>query len=316
MKLTIGLVAAIAAHIAAFGSGWTQESGKPLDSEDKTKAIAAFIKDLKENYVFPELAEKTSAVLQGHLDHKEYDALTTGEEFAKTVSGQVHEICQDAHLRFRYSPDVLPVRKSDERPSPDEIKAYNHFVQVSNSGFEHVERLAGNIGYLEVRGFPDADSAKGLSAAALTFLANTDALILDLRRNGGGDPEAVRILLSYFFDKRTHLNDIYFREGNKTQEFWTSAKVPGKKYLNKDVYVLTSDRTGSGGEECAYDLQCLHRATLIGTSTWGGANPGGDFRLTDHFSAFIPQGRAINPYTKKNWEGAGVIPDDEESEAE
>jgi C-terminal processing protease CtpA/Prc len=143
----------------------------------------------------------------------------------------------------------------------------------------------------------------------MTFLSNSDALILDLRRNGGGDPEAIRVLLSYFFDKRTHLNDIYFRDGNRTIESWTSAKVPGKKYLNKDVYVLTSKRTGSGGEECAYDLQCLHRATLIGTSTWGGANPGGVFRLTDHFSAFIPGGRAINPYTKKNWEGTGVTPD-------
>ena len=104
-------------------------------------------------------------------------------------------------------------------------------------------------------------------------------------------------------------NIIDLREGNRTQEYWTTARVHGKKYLNKDVYVLTSSRTGSGAEECAYDLQCLHRATLIGTSTWGGANPGDFFRLTDHFRAFIPSGRAINPYTKKNWEGTGVIPD-------
>jgi retinol-binding protein 3 len=312
MRHLIGLIAVLAAvsiYAPSITVAQEQTAGTPLTREDKSQAIAAFIKDLKDNYVFPELADKTSEILKRHLDQGDYEALTTGRDFATTVSGQVHDICQDAHLRFLYSPEVLPVRKLDSRPSPEEDKAYAHFVHLTNSGFEHVERLDGNIGYLEVRGFPDAASAKALSAAAMTFLANTDALILDLRRNGGGDPEAVKILLSYFFEKRTHLNDIYFRDGNRTQEFWTTARVPGKKYLNKDVYVLTSSRTGSGGEECAYDLQCLRRATLIGTKTWGGANPGGIYRLSDHFSAFIPSGRAINPYTKKNWEGTGVIPD-------
>jgi C-terminal processing protease CtpA/Prc len=150
-------------------------------------------------------------------------------------------------------------------------------------------------------------------AAACSLRADTDALILDLRRNGGGDPEAVKTLLSYFFGKRTHLNDLYFRQGNKTIEYRTNERVPGRKYLDKPVYVLTSKRTGSGAEECAYDLQSLHRATIVGTSTWGGANPGDFYRLTDHFEAFIPSGRAINPYTRKNWEGTGVIPDVAES---
>jgi hypothetical protein len=306
MKTALGLVFAL---ILASASAQETNAGKLVTKEEKAFAINEFIKDLKAAYVFPALAEKTSATLKQRLDQGDFDSITSGDEFAKKVSDQVHEICQDAHLRFSYSAQVLPTRKSDDRPSAEEIKGYNRFVHFSNAGFEHVERLPGNIGYLEVRGFPDANSAKNLSAAAMSFVANSDALILDLRRNGGGDPEAVRILLSYFFEKRTHLNDIYFREGKQTHEFWTSPRVPGKKYLNKDVYVLTSSRTGSGGEECAYDLQCLHRATLIGTSTWGGANPGGTYRLADHFRAFIPSGRAINPYTKKNWEGVGVIPD-------
>ena len=141
----------------------------------------------------------------------------------------------------------------------------------------------------------------------MTFLQNTDALIIDLRRNGGGDPASVQYLCSYLFNDRVHLNDISIR-GQGKQEFWT-VKVPGSKLADKPVYVLTSKRTGSGAEECAYDLQSLHRATVVGESTWGGANPGERIRLNDHFYAFIPNGQAMNPYTHKNWEGTGVQPD-------
>ncbi len=121
------------------------------------------------------------------------------------------------------------------------------------------------------------------------------------------------MLCSYLFGKKpVHLNDIYLRQGNQTKEFWTLKNLPAPRFENKPVYVLVSHRTGSGAEECAYDLQNTHRATIIGTSTWGGANPGGVLRLDDHFNAFIPMGRAINPYTHTNWEGTGVIPDVQE----
>ena len=112
-------------------------------------------------------------------------------------------------------------------------------------------------------------------------------------------------------DQPVHLNDISFRDGDKmiTNESWTAKKLDLPRYLDKEVYVLVSKRTGSGAEECAYDLQCLHRATILGENTWGGANPGGNVRLNDHFAVFIPVGRAENPYTHKNWEGTGVTPD-------
>jgi len=306
MKQILGLFALLAiCPLAPAQSDLTRDA--------KTQAIAAFVKDFKANYVFPDLADKASALLQSRLNHGDYDTVTSGAELAKMLTDALHEVCQDAHLRFFYSEKPLPERKADDKPTPDEIKAMQRQSVFLNGGYEHVERLAGNIGYLEVRSFQDAVAAKPLSTAAMTFLANTDALILDLRRNGGGDPEAVKTLLSYFFAKRTHLNDFLDRQEGKTTEFWTNERVSGAKYLNKPVYVLTSKRTGSGAEECAYDLQCLHRATIVGSTTWGGANPGGFYRLTDHFQAFIPSARAINPYTKKNWEGTGVIPDVMES---
>ncbi|MCM3872588.1 MAG: S41 family peptidase, partial [Pyrinomonadaceae bacterium] len=130
------------------------------------------------------------------------------------------------------------------------------------------------------------------------------------RGNGGGSPEMVALVCSYLFGAEpVHLNDLYWREGNRTDEFWTRKEVVGKRYLNKDVYVLTSKRTFSGAEEFTYNLKNLKRATIIGETTGGGAHPGGGFRINEHFSMFVPSGRAISPITKTNWEGTGVKPD-------
>jgi C-terminal processing protease CtpA/Prc len=173
-----------------------------------------------------------------------------------------------------------------------------------------VERLDGNIGYVRLDGFMSPAESAGKLAAAMTFVADTDALIFDLRENGGGDPAMVALICSYLFgDKPVHLNDLYWRKGNRTEEFWTKASVPGRKFVDKDVYVLTSNRTFSGAEEFSYNLKNLKRATIVGETTGGGAHPGEMVRLSDHFGAFVPTGRAISPITKTNWEGTGVEPD-------
>jgi C-terminal processing protease CtpA/Prc len=144
----------------------------------------------------------------------------------------------------------------------------------------------------------------------MTFLANTDALIFDLRQNGGGDPEMVALISSYLFgDKPVHLNSLYWRKGDRTEDFYTKPNLVNKKFGDKDVYVLTSNYTFSGAEEFSYNLKNLKRATIVGETTGGGANPGGMFRLSEHFGAFIPTGRAVSPITKTNWEGTGVEPD-------
>jgi C-terminal processing protease CtpA/Prc len=179
-----------------------------------------------------------------------------------------------------------------------------------NYGFEKIERLPGNIGYIDLRGFQDPETGLETVAAAMNFVNNTDALIFDLRQNGGGDPGMVALICSYLFgEKPVHLNTFYNRKKDSTEEFWTKASVAGKRYGDKDIYVLTSNKTFSAAEEFSYNLKNLKRATIIGETTGGGAHPGGMFRINDHFSAFVPDGRAINPITKTNWEGTGVEPD-------
>jgi C-terminal processing protease CtpA/Prc len=194
-------------------------------------------------------------------------------------------------------------------PSAAELAEQREDMARLAYGIGKIERLPGNVGYMEVRGFGPAEMVAPAFTAAMSLLAGSNALIIDLRRNGGGSPDSVAYLMSHFFplgDQR-HLNDIYDRPTNDTQQFWTLPSV-GVRY-DKPVYVLTSPRTFSGGEECAYDFQTQKRATLVGEATGGGANPGGRFSLGHGIVVNIPTGRAINPITKTSWEHTGVKPD-------
>jgi C-terminal processing protease CtpA/Prc len=181
-------------------------------------------------------------------------------------------------------------------------------MQRGNCAFEKVEWLPSNIGYLKFNGFADPEICGPTVAAAMGFLANVDALIIDLRNNGGGSPEMVAYVCSYLFTERTHLNDLYNRKEDKTTEFWTK-DVPGPRLAKQPVLVLTSKRTFSGAEEFTYNLKNLKRATIIGETTGGGAHPVSGHRIDDHFMIGVPDARAINPITKTNWEGTGVEPD-------
>lgn len=283
-----------------------------LDAATKSATLDSLISNLKERYIYPEVADKIAVAVKAWMSSSEYSTLSDPVVFATKVNDLLKKEVTDAHLRFRFSKDVLPVRKEASEPSPEEVKRYREEVKFANAGFDKVERLRGNIGYIAFRGFWEPSDMKRPVAAAMQFLANCDAFIVDLRQNGGGDPAGVQLFCSYFFsEKPVHLNNIYFREGGKVTktEFWTHKKVDGPRFPNAPLYVLTSKRTGSGAEECAYNFQQLHRGVIIGESTWGGANPGGNVRLTDHFTCFIPVGRAENPHSGKNWEGTGVAPD-------
>ncbi|MEZ5308816.1 MAG: S41 family peptidase [Pyrinomonadaceae bacterium] len=289
-----------------------QEVPVKISQKDREGAIKSLSENIKRSYVFPDAAEKIAAKLKANA--ATYASIDEGAALAEALTRDIQSINGDKHLRVRFSPEVLPERKEISEPSAEEIKERVAFMKRVNFGFESVKRLDGNIGYIELRGFMDPAMGENTVAAAMDFIANTDALIFDLRRNGGGDPEMVQLICSYFFgDDPVHLNDLYWREGDQTKEFWTTPKVRGAKYLGKDIYILTSSRTFSGAEEFSYNLKNLKRASIVGETTGGGAHPGGFFRLGDHFSAFISTGRAINPITKTNWEGTGVKPDVETS---
>lgn len=281
-----------------------------VDSSTRSAVIDNLIKGLHDSYVFLDVAKKIEADLKRRQETKEYDSITSSRAFAQKLTEDVQAISKDKHLRIRFSPRPIPVRAERSEPTEAEKAEYAWYTKRGNFGFERAERMDGNIGYIELRSFSDPEAGAETVAAAMTFLANTDAIIFDLRQNGGGSPFMVALISSYLFgDKPVHLNDLYWRKGDKTDEFWTKPESAKVRFPNKDIYVLTSNRTFSGAEEFSYNLKNLKRATIIGETTGGGAHPGGMERLSDHFGAFIPTGRAINPVSKTNWEGTGVEPD-------
>ncbi|MGH9942986.1 MAG: S41 family peptidase [Pyrinomonadaceae bacterium] len=282
-----------------------------IDAAARGQVIDSVLKRLNESYVFPEVAKNMESSIRERMGRKEYEQITSAAELARTLTEHLQAVSRDKHLRVRHSAEKLPADEGRRSgPSAEERERFRQFANRVNHGFERVERLPGNVGYIDLRGFMDAEAGAETVAAALNFLANTDALIFDLRQNGGGQPGMVRLISSYLFGAEpVHLNSLYWREGDRTEEFWTLKDVPGKRYMNKDVYVLTSNRTFSAAEEFTYNLKSLKRATVVGEATGGGAHPGGGFRVGEHFQMFVPTGRAINPITKTNWEGTGVEPD-------
>jgi retinol-binding protein 3 len=298
-------------------AGWAQPSpaalpvpGKPLSTVDKRELIAVTVREMNDRYVFPDVAKRAGDALQAKFGSGAYDAISDGHALAKALTDDLLALTKDTHIRYQYSAAPMPARALKHEPTDDEIAAEKLEAQRRNFGVERVERLPGNIGYIELTLFHPALWAGDAISAALTLVAHTDALIIDVRRNGGGDPETVALVTSYLLEERTHLNSFYYRDGNRTQQFWSRDWVPGPRFGGKKpVYVLSSKRSASGAEEFAYNLKHLKRATLVGETTVGGANPGDFVQLTPHFLLFIPNGRAINPITQTNWEGVGVVPD-------
>jgi len=304
------LLAFMFANIAAAQPGPMDQPDLTIDAATRTKVIDTLLKRLNDSYVFPEVAKKMELSIKERVDKKEYDQITSAKAFATKLTDDLQAISKDKHLRVRYSHQPIPERGERREPTAEEREQRKRDLTWANHGFSKVERLPGNIGYLEFLNFMDEELGADTVAAAMNFINGTDALIIDMRQNGGGNPAMVALVCSYLFGTEpVHLNDLYWREGNRTDEFWTKKEVAGKRYLNKEVYVLTSKRTFSGAEEFTYNLKNLKRAMIIGETTGGGAHPGGGYRISEHFGMFVPTGRAISPITKTNWEGTGVTPD-------
>ena len=303
LLLALTLAAAVVTPLAA-----QEPPDFTVTAAERKEAIEGAIRRLNDNYVFPEAAKKMEQSLRARVAKGEYDSITSAKELSKKLTDDLRAVSNDKHLGVRYYANGAP--DFNAPPSPERAKDEQNWMRVTNFGFEKVERMQGNVGYVDIRGFvPPADGGETASAA-MTFVGNTDALIVDLRNNGGGEPAMIAYVLSYLFDEPTHLNDIWERVGDKTQQWWTIGHVPGIRFGgSKPVYVLTSKRTFSGGEEFAYNLKNLKRATLIGETTGGGAHPVQPFTISEHFAMGVPFARAISPITKTNWEGTGVTPD-------
>ncbi len=311
LRFALRTAVALAVVVLISASAPTQPptANRKIDAAERKAVIDGVLEKIEANYVFPDVGKKMVQAVRAREAKKEYDAITDGPELAEALTRHLREVCKDKHLGVRYNPEPFPKDRA-KGPSEENLKQFRERAALRNFGFKKVERLGdGGVGLLQLDGFLPAEFIGETAAAAMGFLANNDAVIIDLRKNGGGDPEAVILLCSYFFDGSTHLNSIYNRTTDTTRQYWSHPVVPGKKLLGKDVYVLTSSRTFSAAEEFTYNLQSQKRATIVGETTGGGAHPTRGMPVTDHFGVGVPFARSINPVTKTNWEGTGVKPD-------
>lgn len=279
-----------------------------IDAATRATVIDGAVAALNDTYVFPEAAKKMEEAVRAHQQKGDYDAISDGDDFAKRLTDDFQAISHDKHLHVMFSPAALP-DFDNQKPDPKREAEERKEMERMNCGFKKAEILEDNIGYLKFDFFADPGICGPTVVAAMNFLANVDAIIFDLRENGGGDPKMVAFVSSYLFAERTHLNDLWTRKGDVTEQYWTEPYVLGKRLDGKPAFVLTSKNTFSGGEEFTNNLKVLKRATIVGETTGGGAHPVRGHRITEHFGIGVPFARAINPVTHTNWEGTGVEPD-------
>ncbi|WP_236614034.1 S41 family peptidase [Nafulsella turpanensis] len=284
-----------------------------LSEAEKDEIIKNVSALLIKNYVFPDKAREMATFLRKQNKKDAYQQQSTYQEFAQALHRDLQRTHRDLHLGLHYNPRQVAFIRQWESQKQDSAfqQEQIRMAERLNFGFVKVEHLPGNIGYIDFRQFaPPEKEARQTVASAMGFVRNADALIIDLRKNGGGHPEMVQLIMSYFFkEKPIHYNSLYDRPTNTTKDYYTLKTVEGPRMPEVELYVLTSGFTFSAAEELTYNLQTQKRATIVGEVTGGGAHPTQSFAVNDDLVLNVPVARAINAVTKTNWEGRGVMPD-------
>ena len=283
----------------------------PINQDQLSELTEAISKVLKEQYILPDNAEKIAALLAANKESGVYDRYLEPSRLSEKLTKDIRSISNDVHLSVSYIPPAGTGGKIMRRVNINGKLTNKQLdaMQRENYGFKEVSLLEGNIGYLNLTGFYDPRYAGETAVSAMAFLNNSNAIIIDLRENRGGAGEMYQLLSSYFFDEGpVLLNEISFPLENRTYQTWTLPHIPGERRPNVDLYILTSHQTGSAAEVFSYALKHYERATLVGEVTVGAANPVSPTMLPNNFVMMLSKAQAINPVTKTNWEGVGVLP--------
>ncbi len=305
-RLQLIMVSVLGISLTTFVQGADTISKK--EQEEVIKKICTYLED---NYVFPETGKELNTQISKNSKDGKYSKLTSPTDFAYQLNEDLMDISEDKHLKVVYDPDwIKQIKQQEQEQDVYLTKEMIEEEKRNNFGFKELRILAGNIGYLDLRIFFHAKYAGETAVSAMNFFSNCDALIIDLRNNGGGWGEMVAFLCSYFVygDTTVLLSTGYSRPEDEYFQSWSMPYVPGKTMPNIPLYILTSKSTFSAAEEFCYNLKYLKRATIIGETTRGGAHPISPKVLNDNFILILPEWRSINPITGTNWEGVGVKP--------
>lgn len=304
MKLVSTLVAVFVPILLGF-----PVSADAVSQQEKQHVLNAVIGHLRDDYVDPLAGRLAADTLESYMAEGQFDQALDGPRLAELLSHHLQALTGDGHLNVEYSSERLAQNAESDDFSAQEMEKY--YGAHLNFGVQAVSRLEQNIGYLDLRVFAPVDWGGDTVAAAMTVLANADALIIDLRNNGGGIGDMADLVASYLFDGgRQPLTGVYDRPTDTLSQRFTQAHVAGKRFgAEKPVYVLISKKTFSAAEALAYNLQALKRATIVGEPSGGGAHPFYYLTISDHFVLWSVTAKSVNPVTQSNWQGTGVTPD-------
>jgi hypothetical protein len=279
-----------------------------LSRKEKQEAVRTIAEAYERHYVFPDMGKKMADLVRGKMEAGQYDAFKDGRELGQQITRDFQALCQDRHVVVAYTPErILKRKKKDPRVLADEELESS---RRENFGFRELRIMNGNVGYLKISSFEGSPEALAVAAAAMRFLSNCDAIILDLRFNPGGDSAMVQFLASYFLgEEPVLLDEFHYRREGKITQLWSLPYVPGKKPVQADLYILTDSFTFSAAEGLAYDLQALKKTVIAGTPSAGGAHVTEIHTVLDRFTLYIPVAFSKNPVTGTNFQGKGVQPD-------
>ncbi len=310
-RFLVAAGAIVCALLAAAAPARAQAAADlPVDKALRANVIQAVAGFADANYVFPDLAAEIARSIRKRFKDGAYDDVKSAADLAARLTADMQAVTPDRHLKVMFSAEPRPLRETAGEPSAEETAQRRLDATRQNFGIERAEHLDGNVGYLKLTKFEDPAIAGETLTAAMRFLSNTDALLIDLRFNGGGRGDMVTLLTSYFFDgEPMHLVDFFDRLSGETSQSWTLPYVPGPRYVSKPVFILTGERTFSAAEQFTYSMQKAGRAVVVGQQTRGGAHFAKIFQVDSHFAVMIPVGNTTSPLTGSNWEGVGITPD-------
>ncbi len=286
-----------------------------LTAEKKEAIVKRVAAEFREKYVFAEMGEKMAQYLERQQAQGIYDNLTEVKAFCAKLTSDLREVSKDRHLFVFQSPEeAKQVAAQKALLPPEEIRKINEALSKierrGNFGFGNIEIMEGNIGYVDINWCSTSAEACEKVIALMSYLSDTEAIIIDLRDNGGGGGPAADLLMSYFFgEEKVPFTGVYLRSTNQIEQSWSAAFVPGNRLPDIDVYVLVNSKTFSAAEDFSYSLQALRRAVIVGERTKGGAHPVDVVIIDGDILAQISIGNAVNPVTRTNWETNGVQPD-------
>lgn len=295
----------------------TQNEKLPIvDSQMRRRLVDAIIHELQIKYVAPEQVKEIESHLRSKLQSGTYDKIDNPRQFAGALTQDLRAVSKDSHLWVAYDPPLeRALLATPPTPSVDLLELPPTLEQLagwrqSNFGFHAVEIMRGNVGYLDLRGFVDVNYSKDTAVAAMTFLANSDAVIVDLRNNPGGFVNTENFLASYFYGvDPIELLSRYHRDTDVTVKDSTLREVPGKRMPNVDLFILTSAKTASAGEGFSFILQQRRRAKIVGEKTAGAGYGNKETPIGDGFVFFVSIFRQFDSRTGRGWQGTGVTPD-------